>query len=303
MNAIAPLILTPADDLAASLSTAPAGSRIRLAPGRHGLFRAVRREADLTLEASPGATLAIDALLSFEGVGTWALLELNINVAGPTAGLRADAGHLKLADCALSGGSDARCGLRLSGNARATLTDTTLAGFAGAGVVVRDKARLEAHDCRFLDNRGPGLSFESHSGGLLRNNLIERNGQAGVRVAGNATPELEGNIVLGNHGPGLHFVDAATGGAYGNLLEGNHRQGVLLEGECRPALEHNTLRKNVGGLRYAEASGGYCRHNACDGNLGHDILLAPAARPHLQANQAVVEREHGLTGAIRRAVM
>lgn len=294
------LMITPGEDLAGRLEAAPAGACVTLAAGRHVLFRPVSRQAALTITAAPGATLELDSRLTFAADGR--LDGLEILVTGVAAGLRAEAGTLELVGCTVTGREGAREALRVQGLAIARLTDAVVSGFAAAGISVKGQARLESRDGRFHGNAGPGLAFDDQSTGELRDNLIERNGQAGIRIQGQATPELEGNIVLDNQGPGLHYLESAAGGAYGNLIEGNHRQGVLLEGESRPTLEHNTLRRNVGGLRYAEASGGHCRENACDGNLGHDFLLAPGAQPLLIANRAVVERENGRTGAIRRAI-
>lgn len=296
----APHRLTPQDDLAAALASAPEGACLILTAGRHVLYRPVVREGALTLRAEGDARLELDARLAFEGDGAWAIRGIAIAVVGPVAGLSARSGRLELADCTITGREGARTALRLQGDAGCRLNDVTVAGFSAAGVVASESATLDATDCRWRDNAGAGVRFQDAAGGELRNNLLERNGDAGVRIEDRAAPELEGNIAFENGGPGLHYMEAAGGGAYGNLLEGNRRQGILLEGQAAPTLEENTARRNLGGIRYAAAAGGRCFKNTCDGNLGHDISLAPGASPMLVGNHAVVEREQ--LGAVRRAI-
>lgn len=294
--------LTPHDDMATALRTAPAGARLVLGAGRHVLHSQVVRRGDLTVEAGePDVLWELDGRLAFEGPGTWVLRGLALAVVGPVAGLVACDGTLEIVDCRLTGREGARTALRLQGEVVARLEDTTLAGFAAAGLAAAGRSRVDAIDCRFHENGGPGLRFSEQAGGSLRNNMMERNGAAGVHLEGQAAPELEGNICFENAGPGLHYSEFAAGGAYGNLLEGNRRQGALLDGHSAPTLEENTMRRNVGGIRYAEHAGGRCFKNACDGNLGHDISLAPGVEPWLLGNQAVIERE-GAARAVRRAM-
>ena len=265
-----------------AVAGAPAGTVIRLAPGRYDLAEPLVLARPLTLEGAGMHETELvaeagECVLRCTGGGAFVLADLGLRWAGagPADVVVADCAGITVERCRVAGAVsrtiDLRAGLRLGGTVRARVIGCVAETNRGHGVYLEGEAQaeLEANVCR--DNTGGGITFTRSAGGTARRNSCTANARDGITVAGQAAPTLVGNELNHNRRDGIGYSGSAAGLARANTCQENLRHGVHATDQAHPLLEENRLIGNaVNGLYVGVSAWVRRRGNEVRNNRGGD---------------------------------
>jgi parallel beta-helix repeat protein len=177
-------------------------------------------------------------------------------------------------------------GVEVGGNAILEFSDCVSRGNRGAGLTVRNRAKVTLQNNQFIVNFLSGLVFDDASTGQANQNNCSQNGLSGVAVLGSATPNFQGNSLRANQRGGMAFWQYAGGEAADNVIEDNQGDGIEVLDNAAPILLRNILSGNTGsGLSYSDHSRGMALQNECLRNGGLGIALGDDATPTMGGNQ------------------
>jgi parallel beta helix pectate lyase-like protein len=158
--------------------------------------------------------------------------------------------------------------------ARVFVTDTTVRGSHGAGILIQANATVLVDRCRIEGNGGDGVAGMSAGGKLtVTDSLVARNVVHGIRVEASAAGNWDVTVARGTiEGNGINgvVIGPGTNGIYraavtGNMVRGNGNDGIFVfgsSGETATALAGNNQS-------VANASVGI----HCDGLAGSNATL------------------------------
>ncbi|MFN2323369.1 MAG: right-handed parallel beta-helix repeat-containing protein [Trueperaceae bacterium] len=133
----------------------------------------------------------------------------------------------------------AQYGVAVQGDARATITGTTIET-NGSGVVLVGRSWGSLSDNDVHGNVDSGLAFLEGATGDATDNRVDRNGWNGILVGDDARADVTGNLLDGNPERGILFDARATGRVDGNTLRGG-AMGIAVWAAATPQIGMNTF--------------------------------------------------------------
>ncbi|NCC30584.1 MAG: hypothetical protein EOM24_01020 [Chloroflexia bacterium] len=247
----AAITVSPNEDLAQAVASAPSGAEIHLLAGVYQLAQSLRIDKPLTLrgagmEATRIVGTSEGAVLHVQGKGLFRLTELSVVYQGtaPASAVDVTDRELEVQRCYFTGGvSDKRGSKR-----------------GGGGLVLRGQAYGTVADC------------------------VCRLNQWGLAATDNVQLVLIDNLCSANREAGIFYKDRAKGIAKRNLCIGNKVYGIYVSAEASPRLENNICRESDYGIAYTDTAGGFAMGNTCMANARDAMRIERTASPSLAAN-------------------
>ncbi|MNS47877.1 hypothetical protein D3C72_804250 [compost metagenome] len=207
------MLIRTSEALAIALAKAVDGAVLTLATGAFALPPGWTATRPITLVGQGSDATRLVGHLAADGDVT--LTDLAIAGHGRAPVIHARSGHLTVTRCRLA---DGILGLLVTGDATAAIDDTEIVGHRGDGVRLSHQARATVSRCLIernggdgvaawgeaelfienslvLDNRGCGVAFREATGGEAYGNLIQGHRGADLVVSGIAGPRLAENTV------------------------------------------------------------------------------------------------------------
>ena len=99
---------------------------------------------------------------------------------------------------------------------RAALTNNTISGNQGDGVLVSRVLGLEVTSNAFSDNGGTGIAVADSDGLLVRGNGVSRNALGGVTLTATANASVVANVLVSNLGSAVSMSSSSNVSVFGN---------------------------------------------------------------------------------------
>ncbi|MBN2387304.1 MAG: right-handed parallel beta-helix repeat-containing protein [Anaerolineales bacterium] len=245
-----PEFITPDQDLAAILASAPDGATLPLGPGTFHLSQSLLINASLTLIGrGPGQTRIVSSaseeVLRFSGSGMLTVRGIAFEYSGSSQAsiLVFDRGTADITDIELSGAIHdeglAHAALVVEGSASVDLQVSRIYDSPEAtGIVARDNATLIVENC-VIDNVGLGIAVIDRAEATIVTNEV-RETLIGFLAAGEASAVLRDNIFAEGELLGIFFDDETSGSVTGNQVSGSSI-GIMVSGASSPTIVDNEV--------------------------------------------------------------
>lgn len=310
--------VNPADDLAAVIEKAPAGSTILLHPGEYRLGQPLQIEKTLILTSMGGGRPKIIGTAGKHVVyffaARWSVSGIDFIHQGakPANVVWVNGVEIKMENCTFSGGaanpgqkykrgmvdldSVIGHGLIISGGTlgrveKCEAKNNELSGFYLVGTA--KQLVIEDNVCN--GNTRSGICFSGYSTISVIHNQCWRNQLSGIEVEGEARPLLERNSCEQNQRHGISFFNRTKGQAQKNECNSNEMAGIAVQDEAAPTLLNNNCSGNTfyglicSGRSTAIVSANGFRKNKIDG-----ILVKDEASPVLEENSCIGNNGYGI---------
>jgi nitrous oxidase accessory protein NosD len=255
-----------AAELEQAITTAVAGSTIRLAAGEYRLNKTIEIGRNLSLiglgrdqskitGSSKGFVIKVNSAtvrlqgVSFEHAGfETADVMMSYN------------SKLTIKDCRFFGavtdgkGENGGDGLWLTGNSEADIQASEFIGNELQGLELQDNSKATVVGGLSSDNRKAGIFMRGDSSLALQEFRLESN-DVGLQAQDNSKIELSNNQIIKNTTSGLAINDKVSGFVRDNNVDGNGASGIFLTNTTNLVIERNILANNNSyGLRMLDQS-------------------------------------------------
>jgi len=245
----ADVVHPPGGNLVQAIDRAADGARLRLAPGKFALNRALEIKKNIILVGSGREQTRIigeaEGYLMYASGGKLTLEGLTLEHTGRRpADVLVSSTTLEVKNVRIAGGltdpaGDGGNGIVLLGGADATLEGCIAEQNAASGLFLSETARVFSTGSQFIHNGSCGIAFFGHSSGLIRKNICTSNSLHGIVVTDEAQPILEENTFERNKECGVAFLGRSRGRAFDNVANGNALHPFYVSRDSKPSLQGN----------------------------------------------------------------